>query len=62
MRFGLVDVGGPCLHLAYAETDAGAHFPLQYPRGGTELAVIVSGEDAMRTDDQKNIPLKVVIS
>ena len=52
-RFGLVDMGGLCLQLAYAETDAGAQFPLQYHRGGTELAVILAGEGAMVTNDQK---------
>ena len=57
-RFGLVDVGGPCLQLAYAETDAGAQFPLQYHRGGTELAVILSGEGAMITDDHKEYPFE----
>jgi hypothetical protein len=44
LRFGLVDVGGPCLQLAYAQTDTGAPFPLEYHRGGTEPTVILSGE------------------
>lgn len=57
-RFGLVEVGGPCLQLAYAETDAGAQFPLQYHRGGTELAVMISGEGTIVTDDQKEYPFE----
>ena len=55
-RFGLVDVGGPCLQVAYAQTDVGAHFPFQYHRGGIELAVILSGEGAMITEDHKAYP------
>ncbi len=57
-RFGLVDVGGSCLQLAYAQTDAGAYFPLQYHRGGIELAVILSGEGAMITEDHKAYPFE----